>query len=155
TQLLRWVDRIQAGDAAAHDELLRQVCDRLERLARRMLGRFLRLRRWVETGDVLSAALVRLMRALGQVRPGSSRAVLGLASPPARRELLDLAKHFYGLHRDAAHHASHGPADGSRPGPREPADEDPSPEDVERWSAFHEGVERLPADEREVVGLIF
>jgi RNA polymerase sigma-70 factor (ECF subfamily) len=26
---------------------------------------------------------------------------------------------------------------------------------LERWTAFHEAVERLPAEEREVVGLVF
>ena len=39
--------------------------------------------------------------------------------------------------------------------PREPADEGPTPEDMERWCAFHREVERLPAEEREVVGLIY
>jgi RNA polymerase sigma factor (sigma-70 family) len=28
-------------------------------------------------------------------------------------------------------------------------------EDLERWAAFHEGVAGLPAEEREVVGLVF
>src|SRR5262249_7011518 len=29
------------------------------------------------------------------------------------------------------------------------------PDDLERWTAFHEGVANLPTKEREVVGLIF
>jgi RNA polymerase sigma factor (sigma-70 family) len=36
-----------------------------------------------------------------------------------------------------------------------PAPETDGEEDLELWSAFHERVEQLPLEEREVVGLIF
>jgi RNA polymerase sigma-70 factor (ECF subfamily) len=155
TQLHRWLDRVQAGDPAAREELLRGVGNRLERLARKMLGRFPGVRRWVETDDVLQSALLRLLRALQGVRPGSMRDLFGLAAEQMRRELLDLARHYYGPHGQGAHHASHGPGvDASTPA-NEPPDRADDPDELERWCAFHREVEGLPAEEREVVGLIF
>jgi RNA polymerase sigma-70 factor (ECF subfamily) len=41
------------------------------------------------------------------------------------------------------------------PGPGDPAAPADEPEELERWRAFHEAVERLPTEEREVVSLIF
>jgi DNA-directed RNA polymerase specialized sigma24 family protein len=79
-QLHRWLDRVQAGDLSAREELLRSVGNRLERLARKMLGRFPTVRRWVETDDVLQSALVRLLRALEEVRPDSMRHFFALAA---------------------------------------------------------------------------
>src|SRR5438874_5131516 len=90
------LDRMRAGDPAARDELFRHACGRLERLTRRMLRDFPGVRRWEQTDDVLQGALVRLLRALEAVRPASARAFLGLSAEQVRRELLDLARHFYG-----------------------------------------------------------
>ena len=47
------------------------------------------------------------------------------------------------------------PTDGSTAGPPDQADPAPAPDELDRWAAFHEGVARLPAQEREVVGLAF
>jgi RNA polymerase sigma factor (sigma-70 family) len=62
--------------------------------------------------------------------------------------LLELARH------DAA--ARRPPADRRAEVPVEtlPDDRIASP-DLDLWTAFHEAVERLPAEEREVVGLVF
>ena len=94
--LHRWVDRLHAGDSTAGDELLRAVAFRLEGLARRMLRGHPAVRRWADTDDVLQNALLRLLRALRTVRPDSMRSFYGLAAEQIRRELLDLARHFYG-----------------------------------------------------------
>jgi len=58
-----------------------------------MLGRFPTVRGWADTGDVLQSAVMRLLRALKEVRPGSVRDFFGLAAEQMRRELLDLARH--------------------------------------------------------------
>jgi len=152
-QLQGWLERLRAGDTSARDELLRATGDRLERLARKMLNRFPRVQRWAETGDVLQGALLRLLRSLEEVEPTNTRAFFGLAATQMRRELLDLARHYYGPRGLGTHHdTQYGPADE----PTRPADpvipaEEP---DLEKWYQFHEGVERLPAEEREVVGLV-
>jgi RNA polymerase sigma-70 factor (ECF subfamily) len=153
TQLHNWMQRMRAGDRSAQEELLRSLGDRLERLARKMLKGFPGVRRWEQTLDVLQNALLRLLRSLQEVEPASMREFFGLAAQQMRRELLDLARHHYGPQRPGAHHASHhagAGVDACEP----PADAD-APEELERWSAFHEAVDRLPAEEREVIGLVF
>jgi len=152
SNLRTWLERIRAGDESARDELLRASCGHLERLARKMLQQYPRVRRWEETGDVLQNALLRLFRALKTVRPDSARAFFGLAAEQIRRELLDLARHYYGPHGQGAHHDSVGPGDLAPP---EATDQGEDPEELERWCRFHEEVERLPAEDREVVSLRF
>jgi RNA polymerase sigma-70 factor (ECF subfamily) len=154
-QLNAWVERIRAGDLSARDELLRAVGNRLERLARKMLGRFPNVHRWADTGDVLQNALLRLLRALEQVQPHSVRDFFGLAAEQMRRELLDLARHFHGPHGLAAHHESGVLASTDRTPPLDPPERTEDAGDLEQWSAFHQGVATLPAEEREIVGLIF
>jgi RNA polymerase sigma-70 factor (ECF subfamily) len=155
TQMVQWVDRMRAGDPAARDELIRGFQGRLELLARKMVGRDRRMGRWVDAEDVLQNALLRLLRALEAVQPDSTRAFFGLAAEQIRRELLDLARHYYGPEGEGANHASVGLLpDVSRPD-LDPPDTDKDANDLERWSRFHEEVERLPVREREVVGLVF
>jgi RNA polymerase sigma-70 factor (ECF subfamily) len=147
TQLRRWLERMRAGDRAARDELFAAVGGRMERLARKMLRRFPNVRRWVETGDVLQNATLRLLRSLEKLDPADTRAFFGLAATEMRRELLDLARHFYGPQGWGTNHPSHDQD--------EPPEEGDDPEELARWAAFHEEVERLPAEEREVVSLVF
>src|SRR5437667_8273767 len=107
--------RAVAGDDAAVDALLRHCGDRLTFLTRRMLGDFQRVRRWAETDDVLQNALVRLVGALRSVKPQTTRDFLALASLQIRRELIDLARHYYGPEGIGAHHDSHGKGDSQHP----------------------------------------
>ena len=145
TQMVDWLDRMRAGDAAARDELIRGFQGRLEMLARKMVGRDRRVARWVDAEDVLQNALLRLLRALETIQPNSTRAFFGLAAEQIRRELLDLARHYYGLEGEGANHDSVGARpDDSRPVLDPPAP-DSSANDLERWTRFHEEVERLPA----------
>jgi RNA polymerase sigma-70 factor (ECF subfamily) len=97
---------------------------------------------------------MRLLRALESVHPASTRAFFGLAAEQMRRELLDLGRHFHGPHGIGANHASVGDETGaSRPMYDPPAPGDDG--DFDRWCRFHQEVEKLPAQAREVVGLIY
>ena len=60
TALQGLIDRANAGDAAAWGELLSHACERLRRLARKMLKGFPDLRRWEGTDDLLQNAMLRL-----------------------------------------------------------------------------------------------
>jgi RNA polymerase sigma-70 factor (ECF subfamily) len=155
TQLQGWLERMRDGDRAARDELLRAVCGRLEQMARAMLSRFPNVRRWAETGDVLQNALMRLLRSLEKVEIDSTRAFFGLAAEHIRRELLDLARHYYGREGVGANHASHAALPAEAPQGPDPADRTVAPDDLERWCNFHQAVAGLPTEEREVVGLVF
>ena len=155
TQMVQWLDRMRAGDASARDELIRGFQGRLELLARKMVGRDRRVGRWVDAEDVLQNALLRLLRALETVRPDSTQAFFGLAAEQMRRELLDLARHYYGPEGEGANHDSVAPRpDDSRPGLDPPAPDanatswSGGPGSTRRWSS-------LPVREREVVGLVF
>jgi RNA polymerase sigma-70 factor (ECF subfamily) len=154
-QLQGWLERMNAGDPSARDELLRRTCGRMERLARKMLRSFPGVRRWADTDDVLQSALMRLLRSLQEIRPASTREFFGLAAEQVRRELLDLARHFFGPQGVGANHASNGPADDSGAPADDPPDPGDDPEELERWCAFHQEVEKLPVEEREVVGLVY
>jgi RNA polymerase sigma factor (sigma-70 family) len=155
-QLHRWLERWEAGDLSAREELLRSVGDRMERLARKLLGDFPRLRRWADTGDVLQNATLRLLRALHDVRPASTRGFFCLAAEQMRRELLDLTRHYYGPHGQGTREVAAMPGDDSSSPALEPIDQTAEEGgDLERWMVFHQAVEQLPVEEREVVGLIF
>jgi RNA polymerase sigma-70 factor (ECF subfamily) len=154
-QLHAWIDRIQAGDLSARDELLRAFGGRLEELARRMLRRFRAVSRWEQTNDVLQNALLRLTRALETVKPDSVRGFIGLAATQMRRELLDLARHYGGPRGLGANHASWPAAPGAGEPPPEPPDASDDSDDLDRWVAFHEQVADLPKEEREVMDLVF
>jgi RNA polymerase sigma-70 factor (ECF subfamily) len=148
-----WLDRLRAGDAAARDEILRACQTRLHLLVRKMLRRNPSVGRWTESSDVFTNASLRLLRALEKVDVADTRGFFNLASAVIRRELIDLARHFYGPRGLGANHASnHAPAGGS-PAPEPPARDDAA--DLDRWAALHEAAEKLPAEEREVFGLTF
>jgi DNA-directed RNA polymerase specialized sigma24 family protein len=128
TKLNALLDRMQADDPAACEELLRKVGGRLKRLARKMLRQFPSVARWEQTEDILQNAVVRLLRALKEVRPPSVRAFFGLAATQMRRELIDLARHYQGPLGLGANHASRADV----PAPKEtpaPALDPPEPAD--------------------------
>jgi RNA polymerase sigma-70 factor (ECF subfamily) len=156
--MLRRLDGLHAGDPAARDELIRAACERLTRLARKMLRDGGRLHRWEETGDVLQAALMRLHRALAQIAPGTPREFYRLAALQMRRELIDLARHHDGPAGAAAHHRSHprAPLDGSQPAAgHHPDATGDGPEDLAVWTEFHERIGSLPEEQHEVFDLVW
>ena len=90
------LDRLRAGDESARQELIQCACGRLERLTRKMLRSWQRVHRWEETGDVMQNALLRLYRSLAETKPARVVDFFRLAALHIRRELHDLAKHYYG-----------------------------------------------------------
>jgi RNA polymerase sigma-70 factor (ECF subfamily) len=147
-QLQAHLEGMRAGDLTARDELFRLVCGRLERLTRKMLKGFPSVQRWAQTDDVLQSALVRLLRALQQVKPASMREFFALTTEQIRRELLDMARHYYGPEGEGANHAS-------LVGGYDRPDYSRDPSVLAAWAEFHQQVSRLPPDEREVVNLLF
>ena len=145
--------RHRAGDASARDGLIRLAQLRFTALARAMLRRHPHLRRWEQTDDLLNAALARLHRSLAEVRPETVRHFDHLAATQIRRELIDLARSYYGPEGLGANHHT----DGTDPGVRlaQLGDGQGRPETLDGWMAFHEAVERLPEEEREVFGLLW
>lgn len=153
TQLQLLIDKVLAGDEKARSALLDHACDRLLRLTRKMFHARRDLRRWEQTDDVFQNAMLRLHRALSDVKPESVRHFFNLAAVMIRRTLLDLAKHHLGRHGEGANHHTDGqPADDEGGALHDRAEQ---PDDLQGWSAFHAQVESLPNEEREIVGLLF
>lgn len=150
SELHKLLEQVRCGDPDACNRVIEHACDRLRKLTRKMLKGYPQVRRWAETDDVLQNALLRLHRSIAELRPESCRQFYGLAAVQIRRELLDFAKHFQGAHGIAAKHHS----DGGRAAERKAADP-LEPETLEAWAHFHEQVDRLPEEEREVVQLLW
>lgn len=138
---------LDQGDEQAYAELLTLASTRLQKLARKMLWDFPRLRRWEQTDDVFQTAALRLHRSLSKVKPESVTDFLGLAATQIRRTLIDLARHHYGPeglganHESGTHHEQTGKTD--------------SPETLAAWAEFHEQVEQLPSPEQDVFQLLW
>src|SRR2546421_12734835 len=96
TRIQGWLDRLRAGDESARKELINCTCERLTILTRKMLKSYPGVRRWAQTDDVAQSAAMRLYRTLGEVKPEGVVDFYRLAALNIRRELLDLAKHYYG-----------------------------------------------------------
>lgn len=157
-QLQRCLDRLHGGEEAARQELLNSACERLTQITRTMLRDYPRLKRWEQTDDVLQNALVRLIRALQTITPASLRDFYRLATLQIRRELIDLVRHHFGPEGGGARHATDrmekDSAD-SAPPLHERADSADEPSRLAVWREFHEQVERLPEEEREVFDLVW
>jgi RNA polymerase sigma-70 factor (ECF subfamily) len=150
TLLHHYLDGIRIGDRQAGEALAQAILGRMQRLARCMLRDFPTLRGWVDSDDVLQGALVRLLQSLHELRPATTRDFANLMATHMRRELLDLARRF--RHRCGT--VGGNDAQGDRLA-QVPSPEAGAEQELERWSAFHEEVARLPAEEREVVSLTF
>jgi RNA polymerase sigma-70 factor (ECF subfamily) len=145
-QLANLLARMQEGDRSAADELIRRAGDRLTRLARQMLDTFPVVRSQEQTADVLQESTLRLLSALREVTPESTRAFYALASQHIRFHLLDLARRYRrGVPRSLD----------DCPQPTAPGTDARDIDDLERWQALHEAVEKLTPDQREVFGLRF
>lgn len=153
TQLQGLIDLANTGDPKAKALLLDHACERLLKLTRRMYRGYPGLRRWEQTADVFQNSLIRLHRALAQVELQSVRHFFNLAAVQIRRELLDLKKHHFGLEgRATHHHTDHQPPDEAGGSLSQKSDE---PDDLTLWAEFHEAVNELPADLREIVDLLY
>jgi RNA polymerase sigma-70 factor (ECF subfamily) len=153
--LQRCLDRLRDGDLAAREELLSKACERLSRLAKKMLRQERRVGRWEDSDDVLQNALMRLHRALEEVHPSSVRDFFRLAAAQIRRELIDLARHYYGAEGQGAHHASVAHLPGAPEAPPEHGGSTYEPRKLAMWTEFHRQINQLPAETQEVFDLLW
>jgi RNA polymerase sigma factor (sigma-70 family) len=146
--------RLQAGEEAAQRELIEFANDRFHKLAHFMLSGFPRLRQWVDTDDVWNAALLRLTRALREVRPPTVADLHRFAAACIRRELKDLAKHYGRQAGPAGREQRFKPIPGASDAPEAyiPAG---NSSDLRDWSEFHAAAEDLPEREKEVFDLLY
>jgi RNA polymerase sigma factor (sigma-70 family) len=149
TELHDLLGRVAGHDRAAREELLRRSAGNLERLTHKLMAGYPNVRRWEQTADVVQNATLRLLRALEHVSPEHPRQFFGLAAEQVRRELIDLARHYYGAHGIGANHASWAAS------ALEADAADSDPDGLADWQSFHEGVAALPDADREIFGLLY
>ena len=150
TKLQEHLINFKSGDLEAREKIIEHSCERLRLRTRQMLRSFPNVSRWSQTDDVLQNAMIRLHRSMAEVKPESPQQFYGLAGTQIRRELIDLARHFSGAHGVGKNHdTNNGEA------AEKSTDTNYEPESLERWSKFHEAVEQLPDEQKDVVGIIW
>jgi RNA polymerase sigma factor (sigma-70 family) len=151
------LDRLNANDPSARDELIKLSYERLAILVGRMLKKDDRVGAWEQTDDIVQNAALRLWKSLEHVRPGSVPEFLGLAATQIRRELIDLARHYFGQQGAGMHQVALGPAGDSStsPTPFEGAETTYDPSRLAVWTEFHRAVEALPDEERQLFEMLW
>lgn len=156
SEISLWLDRLAAGDLAARDRIIEITSGRLRILASRMLSRFPNVRRWDDTDDIFQNAALRLHRALAHVQPESARDIMALAATQLHRELIDLARRYRGPMSFEANHATQVPGVVDLSAPPAAVDRAAAADDsLDRWAIFHETIEGLPPELREVFHLVW
>ena len=154
TRVRSWLDLMRAGDKDARCRLIEHSCERLRLVTRKMLHDFPKVHRWEETDDVFTAAMTKLHQCLETVQPESPRHFYNLAATHIRRVLIGMARRYYGPMGVGANHDTN--ADGEKGQPKyECADCGTEPSTLMEWTDFHEQVECLPDEEREVFNLLW
>lgn len=156
TQLQELLELMRAGDSQARQRLIEHSCERLRAITRKMLRGSPKVHRWEETDDVFIAALTKLHRSLETVQPESARDFYNLAATQIRRVLIDLARRYYGPEGLGAHHdTGEVGADGKYPARWDQADSSAKPLSLMEWTEFHQKVDALPKEEKEVFSVLW
>ena len=159
TAVKRCIQRLNDGEAEARDELLHVAFERLQRITKKMMQGYARVGRWEQTDDVVQNASLRLYRSLEQAQITDARHFYRLAALQIRRELVDLCRHYHGHHGLGANHQTQlrpAAADGTLPPAlHEVGQSSDDPQSLQQWGEFHETVEQLPENEREVFEMLW
>lgn len=149
-QLQALLDQANGGNLEARSQLLEQSYSRMLRITHRHLERFSTVRgSGQETNDVLHDAYIRISRSMDELRPATVRQLMGLVALQTKRVLLDAVRVLRRRPPVRPLGASGASDSAAIPDPPAPSD----PEGFPIWEVL-ELLDRLPADEREVVELL-
>jgi RNA polymerase sigma factor (sigma-70 family) len=154
TQIQRWIDLLGRDFDNGREALLTHFYERLRKLTATILNEDFRDRR-PDIDDIVHDSWLRLRNALEQVRPTSAKDFFGLASRQIRWTLLEWIRsnrRRWNLQQQGPGESS--PSDTPRMG-AERGVTTHNPESLAPWTDFHERIEALPDEEREVVDLIY
>ena len=142
--------RARDGNERAFVELLERFEGRFRSLVQRMLKKYPSVQRWEATDDVYQNAIIRLHRSLQDASPSTVKEFIGLTATQIRRELIDLARHYYGaLGLGKNHHT-----DGAERN-QIVVSAGQAPDSLDDWTDFHQSVANLPPEARESFELIW
>ncbi|MCZ2343167.1 MAG: sigma-70 family RNA polymerase sigma factor [Bacteroidales bacterium] len=151
THIQDLLNQLRDGRVEARDELIAHAMERVRALARRMFRVSPALRAVEETDDILQRTLLRLRRSLGNIQPTTVRGFFALAARQIRWALQDVARELAAT--PLIYTGVHSPESSVRN--PEPADPGAGPTSLVEWTEFHQAVERLPDEAREVFDLVW
>lgn len=142
------LDRLRQGDREARRLVLERACERLGRLAARMLhGSFPELARRHDVDSVVHETWMRLLQALDKTEPPTVADFFRLAAHKFRQVLLDMAQD----ERRRAQREVFGLSGSNLDGPAHTAASTThDPARLALWTDFHEKVATLSEQERAV-----
>lgn len=148
-QLERGIRQLNAGDPSVRGELLNIACQRLMRLTSRLRRDLQLLGDARSSEEVFQNASLRLYEALHDTPIRDVRDFYRLAAIEIRRELIELCRYYQGRG---------GVTEGGDLSPESAAAaavEGISTAELRDWALFHDSVDALPENEREVFELIW
>lgn len=151
------ISRLRSGDLTARGLLISQIDNALKQRVHVELGRRPLVHRWEQTDDVLQDVRLKLWNHLEKWTPSDEREFYAYAAAVIRNHLIDLVRHYGGPEGAGRHHQTRHP-DLSTNGDPLYAHSDASntnPPTLAQWAEFHERVEHLGMETREVFNMIF
>jgi RNA polymerase sigma factor (sigma-70 family) len=146
------------GETDAINRLSAACYGRMEKLARRQLIGHREIRRGLgDTEDVTQQAWIRLWTALQAMKPESELHLMRLAALQVRRELIDLTRKYGGPRSPFRNQVTNVVIRDGREIDlaAEAAAYVESPTMLDEWGRFHDAIERLPEDLRDVFAMRF
>jgi RNA polymerase sigma factor (sigma-70 family) len=142
------LDRLRQGDQQSKREFLDLICDRLRRLAGKILsGSFPNLHKRHDVDSVVHETWLRLMQALDKADPPTVADFFRLAAHKVRQVLLDMAAHEQ---RELHQQFTRQSPDDSLASRGEPGNQSLDGARLAVWTEFHHHVGTLDAAQRSV-----
>lgn len=152
TNLLILLKQLPQNECDVRTKIINHALERLNYLTTCMFRRSNNLRHLLQTDDIFQDASLRLYQSLAKTYPTTVKGFFGLAATNIRWTLADLARKA----RKQRLHYNSGDLDADEPAlEHASSDETEQPQTLLDWTAFHETVENMQPDEREVVELLW
>jgi len=138
------------GNEKAKLELIEFSFKRFKKFASKMLKTYPLLRTKADTDDLLQNFLIRLTKAFITITPENPADFFKLVSVLMRNELIDMGRKLFGKGGDKKNFEQS--IDPAKLAANDPYD---GPANLFEWVEFHETIDKLPEEEKEVFQLIF
>lgn len=155
TELQRLINLAHEGKGSDWWDVVKHMLDELRKRTHDKKAGFPGLRCRESTEDVLHNVCIRLSRALGQVNPRDARHVYGLAGQQIRRELVDRYRHYFGRGPSRRKQPVNDGGPGSGAHVEDAVDPRSEPARATKLKELYEEIDRLPAEQREVIDLLY
>ncbi|QDT38731.1 sigma-70 family RNA polymerase sigma factor [Stratiformator vulcanicus] len=146
------------GEPGADDKLFRLCERRLMAIVRRVKLSYDRLDRWEQTEDVFQEVAIKLFEEVRSRDYVDARHFYRSAALIVRRTMIDMARHHFGPEGAARQHQTQAAGRGGDSESRLPYEggsETHRPDTLAEWSDFHQLVEGLDDDSREMFDLLY